>query len=98
LSINPTAAVEAEFKHRLYWLASDTDAWTTSGVRDPSGTSSSFVGHQIEAMVRWDILPGNLRLEIGGAHLFAGEFIEEAPNASHRGNSTYGYASVELRF
>jgi hypothetical protein len=98
LSAKPTSAVEAEVKHRLYWLASDTDAWTPSGARDASGNSSSFVGHQFEAMVRWDILPGNVRAEIGGAHLFAGDFIEEAPNATHRGDSTYGYASVEFRF
>ena len=98
LGVKPTSAVEAEVKHRLYWLASDTDAWSTSGARDPSGASSSFVGHQIEAMVRWDILPGNLRVEVGGAHLFAGDFIAEAPNATHRGDSTYGYASLELRF
>jgi hypothetical protein len=98
LSARPAAAVEAEIKHRLYWLASATDAWTTSGVRDATGRSGSFVGHQLEAMVRWDILPGNLRLEIGGAHLFSGEFIERAPNAAHRGDSSFGYASVEMRF
>ena len=49
-------------------------------------------------MVRWDILPGNVRLELGGVHLFAGGFIEEAPNATHCGDSTYGYAAFELRF
>lgn len=98
LSIKPASAVEAEVKHRLYWLASDTDAWTTSGVRDASGRSSPFIGHQVEASLRWDLLPGNLRFEIGGAHLFAGGFIDEAPNATHRSDSTYGYAAIELRF
>jgi hypothetical protein len=96
--VKPATAVEAEVKHRLYWLASSNDAWTTSGVRDAFGASSSFIGHQIEAMVRWDILPGNLRFEIGGAHLFAGDFVEEAPNATQRGDSTHGYAAIELRF
>lgn len=98
LGIRPASSVEAEFKHRLYWLASDRDGWTTSGVRDAAGASSSFVGHQVEAMIRWDILPGNLRLEAGLAHLFAGGFVEDAPNATHRGDSTYGYASFEVRF
>jgi hypothetical protein len=98
LNLKPTSAVELEIKHRLYWLASDTDAWTTSGIRDASGASGSFIGNQLEAMIRWDLLPGNLRLELGGAHLFAGEFIERAPNAAGKGDSTYGYASLELRF
>jgi len=98
LSVKPASAVELEVKHRLYWLASKTDAWTASGLRDAAGRSGSFVGHQLEASARWDLLPGNLRLEIGGAHLFAGGFVERAPNAAGQGDSTYGYASLELRF
>jgi hypothetical protein len=97
-NFKPVSAVEVDIKHRLCWLASDTDAWTASGLRDPSGRSGSFIGHQLEGSVRWDILPGNLRLEIGGAPLFAGEFIEQAPNGAGKGDATYGYASLELRF
>lgn len=98
VTLAPLRDVELMFTHRLYWLASDKDAWTTSGVRDRSGRSGSFVGNQLEASVRWDLIPGNLRLEAGGAHIFAGDFIEEAPNAAQRGDTTYGYASLELRF
>jgi hypothetical protein len=98
LNAKPSSTVEIDFKHRLFWLASDTDAWTTSGIRDASGGSGSFIGHQVEASVRWDLLPGNLRLELGGAHLFAGNFLERAPNAAGKGDTTYGYASLELRF
>jgi hypothetical protein len=90
--------VELGATHRLYWLASDTDAWTTSGLRDATGRSGSFVGNQLEAYARWDVVPGNVRLEAGGAHLFAGGFIENAPNATGQGDSTYGYVSLDLRF
>jgi hypothetical protein len=83
---------------RAYWLASDTDAWTTSGLRDPAGDSGSFIGHQLEARVRWDVLPGNVRLEVGGAYLFAGEFIDNAPNATGQGDTTYGYVALDLTF
>jgi len=40
-------------------------------VRDPSGNSGSFIGHQLEARVHWDVPPGNVRLEAGGAYLLA---------------------------
>jgi hypothetical protein len=84
--------------YRPFWLASDTDAWTTSGLRDPTGNSGSFIGHQLEVRLRWDVLPGNTRFELGGAYLFAGEFIKNAPNATYRGDTVYGYLSLETTF
>jgi hypothetical protein len=98
LVAKPAAPLELMTTYRPYWLASDTDAWTTSGLRDSSGNSGSFIGHQIEARVRWDVLPGNLRIEAGGAYLFAGDFIKNAPNATHRGDTAYGYVSVAITF
>jgi len=84
--------------HRFHYLASDRDAWTTSGVVDPAGDSGSFIGHLFESRLRWDVLPKSLRFEIGFAHLFAGGFAEDAPNASSRGDSTYVYAGTSLTF
>jgi hypothetical protein len=55
------------------------------------------VGQQIEMRVRWWILPGNLLLEAGYAHLFAGEFIDNAPN-SNGGDSNYVYTQFSLQF
>lgn len=98
LVAEPAKAVEVMGTYRPYWLASDTDAWTTSGVRDPSGNSGSFLGHQLEARLRWNMFPGNVRLEVGGAYLFAGEFVRNAPNAPGQGDTAYGYVSLELTF
>jgi hypothetical protein len=67
-------------------------------VQDPSGNSGSFIGSQIELRLRFQPLPGNLILEAGYAHLFAGGFIKKAPNASHRGDSNYVYSQATLRF
>jgi hypothetical protein len=69
-----------------------------SRLRDRTGKSGSFIGPQIELRVRFEPLRGNLRLEAGYAHLFAGEFIEQAPNANHRGDSNYVYTQATLRF
>lgn len=98
LVAKPVKKVELMTTYRAYWLASDTDTWTTSGVRDAAGNSGSFIGHQLEARLRWDVYPGNVRLEVGGAYLFDGEFAKNAPNASGQGDTSYGYVSLEFTF
>ena len=98
IQLEPMSWLQGFLAYRAFWLASDRDAWTTTGLRDPRGKSGSFVGSQLEFRIRWKLLPGNLMLETGYAHLFAGEFIKDAPNASHRGNSNYGYSQVVVTF
>lgn len=98
ISVKPHAQFDWMIGYRAYWLASDTDAWTTSGLRDATGDSGSFVGQQLEARLRWDPWPGHIRMELGGAYLFAGEFIDNAPNATGQGDTAYGYAAFELTF
>ena len=83
--------------YRAVWLAEARDEWVPTNVRDPSGNSGSFVGSQIELRVRWDLLPGNVRFEVGYAHLFAGEFIDRAPNANG-GDTNYVYSQIGLMF
>jgi hypothetical protein len=97
LKAQPNARLQTQFAYRAYWLASDTDAWTTSGLRDSSGDTDSFVGHQMELRVKWEILPGNLSADFGYAHLFAGNFIKDAPNSTE-GDSDYAYASLSFKF
>lgn len=97
LKAKPSAQVQTQFAYRAYWLASDTDAWTTSGLRDSSGETDSFVGHQVELRLKWEILPGNLSADFGYAHLFAGNFIEDAPGSTE-GDSDYAYASFTFKF
>ncbi|MFM1941259.1 MAG: hypothetical protein RI897_241 [Verrucomicrobiota bacterium] len=97
-SARPTKPLDAMVSYRPYWLASKRDAWTTSGLRDPSGNSGSFVGHQLEARLRWSVLPGNVGLEVGGAYLFAGEFIRNVPSAIERGDTAYAYCSADVMF
>ena len=51
-----------------------------------------------EIRIRWEPLPGNLRLEAGYAHLFAGEFMEDAPNSPDNGDADYVYTQVQIGF
>jgi len=98
VTAKPRKDIQLMWSHRWYWLASDTDAWVPQGVLDPAGTSGRFIGHQMETRIRWDAVPGNVRFETGGAHLFAGNFLRRAPNANGQRDSTYGYFQVELTF
>jgi hypothetical protein len=82
--------------YRAAWLASRRDALTTNGMRDPRGGSGSFIGHLLETSLRVRLLPGNLDLELGAAHLFAGEFLtSQTPSLD---DVTYGYVQTTFTF
>jgi hypothetical protein len=87
----------AMFDYRAVWLASARDTWVGTDIQDPTGQSGNFVGSQIELKAVWRPLPGNVALEAGYAHLFAGEFIDNAPD-SNGGDSNYVYVQLTLAF
>lgn len=65
---------------RTMWLAAREDSFSSTGVRDASGTSGSFAGTQLDARVRHQ-LASWLRLEVDGVLLAKGRFLRDAPNA-----------------
>jgi len=67
--------------YRPMWLAADRDSFSTTGVRDPTGRSGNFAGQQLEARVRYWLVPARLRFEFDGLLLAKGRFLREAPNA-----------------
>ncbi|MEM8709562.1 MAG: alginate export family protein, partial [Planctomycetota bacterium] len=83
---------------RFHYLASDRDAWTTSGLVDPDGRSGSHIGNFSEFRVRYDIIPDSVRIEFGAAYLSAGSFIDNAPNATTQGDTLYGYFQTNFAF
>jgi len=95
ISVAPTSKVDAFASYRLFWLASPTDAWTTAGVRDPTGASGTFLGEHIELMVRWSPWPKNLSLEGGAAYLRRGEFAKTAPD-TRTSNAFYVYTQLTI--
>lgn len=62
------------------WLAAREDAFSSTGVRDPTGRSGSFAGTQLDARLRHQPLAW-LRLEADVVVLAKGRFLREAPNA-----------------
>jgi hypothetical protein len=77
----PGKRFDAFAVYRAMWLADRHDAFSTTGVRDPSGHSGRFAGHQIEARARYWLVPNLLRAEIDALWLARGRFLKDAPNA-----------------
>ena len=97
IQVKPNDTTTGFLAWRGLWLAEGGDTWTTARLTDNAGAANNFVGHQIEARARFNILPKSLLLEIGAAHFFAGDFMENV--AQSRGeDSTYAYAQVAFTF
>lgn len=98
VEVKPSSRLDGFVGYRAVWLESASDTLANTGVRDASGISGDFAGHQIETRARYWLIPQLLRLEAGGALLFPGEFLDDAPNASGNGTTTYGYIDITATF
>lgn len=98
LEVEPTGRLDAMVHASLMWLASPTDSFATTNVRDPSGRSGRYAGAQLDTRLRYWIMPKSLRLELTGVWLAKGRFLETAPNAPRTGDTTYAAAAVTAYF
>jgi hypothetical protein len=98
LEVKPHSKVSTFMGYRALWLASNRDAWGNTDVVDPEGKSGSYIGSQVELMIRWQVVPERIIFESGYAHLFAGEFINNAPNSNQQGDSNYAYTQISFSF
>ncbi len=94
LELTPSKRVDGLLTYHALWLASAADAFASTGVRDPAGNSGTFGGHQIDARVRYWLVPKRLRFEANGVLLFKGGFLRDAPNAIPE--RTTRYVSLNL--
>ena len=94
VSVTPTTNTWVMLAYRDWRLAAPRDQLVGSGVVDPSGAAGDHVGHHLELRARWDAVPNNMHIEIGGAYLFAGSFLDRAPNSRGGGDSRYGYVEM----
>ena len=89
IEVAPSKRIDAFATYKPMWLASRLDGLSTTGVRDASGNSGSFAGHQFDARARYWLLPKRVQLEADGVLLLNGRFLETAPNAPHNGDTRY---------
>ena len=93
VEITPSPRFDAFVGYRALWLADAHDAFSGTGVRDATGRSGTFAGHQIDARARRWLIAGHLRAEADVTYLARGHFLETAPNAP---KSDTRYASVAI--
>jgi hypothetical protein len=92
LEAQPHPRLEAMAMYRLMWLASIEDAWVPAGLHDPAA-GSRFVGQQLEGRLRWQAIPKNLGVELGGARLIRGAFARDATDG-RRAPASYLYLQL----
>jgi hypothetical protein len=96
--VQPIKNVTTDFGYRAMWLASSKDAWQgASGIRDVTGNSGKFLGHQVVLKGTWSLCP-NIKLGGGLYYRIDGEFQENAPASPHAGNTLHTYFSSTFLF
>jgi hypothetical protein len=96
--VTPDKRWDAFVAYRPMWLLTTADSFSTTGIKDASGHSGKFAGNQIEARVRYWVVPKIVRLDTGVAYLFKGRFLKDAPNAPDDGDTRYGYMDLTFTF
>lgn len=99
INFAPRDDLSVNIAHRIFWLASDKDSWTTAGLRDRTGNTSNYIGHQLDMSARWNV-NSSLNFETGWTHLFKGEFAKDTATATAPPPEDVDYFYVEsmLRF
>ncbi|MGV3519352.1 MAG: alginate export family protein [Luteitalea sp.] len=93
IELTPSAVLRVDAGLSGYWLASATDRWNVAGLRDLSGQSGTFMGHEFDVRVRFPI-GTRLGVNLGYARFQPGAFTAATSgrtNASH-----IPYAEVTL--
>lgn len=90
----PNKRIDGFLSVRKLWLDSATDAFSTTGVIDPSGRSGRDAGWEIDSRVRYWIIPQKLQLEGDLVWIPKGRFLTTAPNRTN--NADTRYASINL--
>lgn len=98
LEAKPSKRLDLMTSLRGLWLARANDSFASTGVRDRTGASGRYAGMQVEARARRWLVPERLRLEVGGAYLAKGRFLENAPNAPATGDTRYVHVDLAASF
>ncbi len=98
IQVKPHSRISSFVAVRAFWVAEKKDAIPAMRIQDPRGNSGRYVGTQVEGRVRLQVIPDNLGLELGFAHIFFDELREDAPGNNSQGDTTYIYAQTVVKF
>lgn len=92
LELTPLENLRFDAGYSSYWLASDTDKWVGGNLRDPTGQSGDFIGHEFDMRARYP-LTTRINTTVGYAHFQPGGFTK---NVGRNDASDFFY--IELEF
>jgi hypothetical protein len=98
LAFTPGPRWQGMVSYRNFNLASRTDSWVGTGLRDASGSAGRSLGAQLEAAASWDVLPQRLSLDVGFAALNFGRFATQTLGPGPHDDPRYYYAALTTRF
>lgn len=89
VEVTPSARSDGHVTAQAMWAASASDAFATSGVRDPRPGASAFAGYELDSRWRHWLVPGRLRAEWNGTLLLHRGLLRTAPNAPAAPTTVY---------
>jgi Alginate export len=98
VELSPNRKNDLYLRYRPLWLASRTDSFSTSNVRDINGKSGNFAGNQVEVRWRRWLIVDALRFEVNGTYLAKGRFLRDAPNSPRTSDTNYGAFNLTAYF
>ncbi len=76
-----------------YWLASATDRWSVTGLRDPTGRSGTSIGQEIDVRVRFPVGP-RVAVNVGYARFWPGDFTRSTSGRATPSQLPYAELSL----
>lgn len=98
LEVKPTKRWDGMVDARALFVPEITDAFATTGVRDPLGRSGNYAGEQFDIRARYWVIPKVLRGEVDFTYLRKGPFLRQAPNAQRNGDTRFAAVSLIAYF
>lgn len=79
--MTPTKGLKFQVKHRVWYLATSRGVFARTGLRDSTGGSGNFLGHDLELQAQWR-MNENLEFDAGYDHWFKGSYFNRLPTSA----------------
>lgn len=93
LELTPNKKLRMDLGYSFYWLASDTDRFSSANLRDRQGRSGSMIGHEFDGRIRWQVTP-KVEAILGYAHFTAGDFTRGQGRPQ---DTDFAYLEISLK-
>lgn len=92
LEMTPNEKFRFDLGYSWYWLESATDRYLLDTIRDTTGQSGRFLGHEFDIRFRWQ-LTRKMEVIIGYAHFVPGDFVR---NRIRNDDTDFAYLEVTV--